>query len=1105
MGVAADPCRPHTARTLNRASFHKSVRETSTQPARACAARGVRRALLFVLPLALPLLLPALAAGAGAPSFFVQSDIANSTLKGKVTDQLDAAVSGATVTVIDAERGVVRGVRTDGDGAYQVPLLQPGTYDLRVEASGFQPQVLLKLVLTVGQIGVYDIRLQVGPINETMTVDAAPVLVETERTQQSDTIERGQIANLPNLSRNFTSYIFTLPGIADVAAARVQQSRVTPIPTSGFSAGAGNGRSNYVSIDGGENDSGTGNLRIRNLSVEAVQEFQVNRNAYAAEYGFSAATAVNVVTRGGTNTFHGSGYIFYRSQKTAARDPLNTSGREAFEQRISPGFTLSGPIVRNSAFFFTSFEALKYDVARFRSYTSNTSLLVPTGAQSAYLQTLQSGPNATETTRRIAAQLQATLTTANYPTTMQLLRESEGQFDAPSRRYNWTTRVDYNRSARDFLSGRFTWAKEDNDQLAIDNVQAPSNGIIETADDYTAVGTWTHVSNSSLINQLRVQFAYDDYEQIPRAPGTTQVVVAGLLNYGRPGTVPLIVKQRRYQFEDTLSWSRGAKDFKFGASYRPVDALLLTEIGFQGTFQFAAGLPLSRALSPAALNVLTGPLAPPADTTLTPLQALNLGLPSTWQQGFGNSGFRAWQHNLGAFGQVTWKATPHLTLNVGARLNYDGEAEPLDRNTSLSPRVGFAWDPFGKGRTVVRGGFGTFVAPVGLQVLLAATLLDKDGRFINSLSRSLQDGAQSSRALWAYGVGLGKLPFVTLTEQDIRAFGIAPAPGQPNRRVTGAAADYDNPYTVQASLGLTQHLGRDLALEVAWLMYHGVHLPIALEGNYRENGQLVAVPGLPGSDLFGPRLERINPAVAQMVVHSSEGNSIYYGMNTSVLKRFGEGFQFRASYTYGKALDDVVDFSGSTTPYLPTRRHVERGLSAYDLRHSFVLSGSFESPYRAGPGNSRVARALADITLSPIITLRNGFPFNLYIGRDVNGDLNTTDRPFHAPRNSGVGENFYSFDLRMSKRVFLRQNAEGPRVEFIAEATNLFNHVNYLRVNDVVCGTTAQPGFINGCDPKFLTGPFDFRGIPGLPPTAPLGFVTAAPPRQIQFGLKFEL
>src|SRR4029434_1230071 len=264
------------------------------------------------------------------------------------------------------------------------------------------------------------------------------------------TVERRQIATLPNLSRNFTSYIFTLPGIADVSAARVQQTRVAPVPTSGFSAGGGNGRGNDVSIDGGENDSGIGSLRIRNLSVEAVQEFQVNRNGYAAEYGFTAGTAINVVTRGGTNAFHGSGYVFYRSQKTAARDPLNATGKKAFEQRISPGFTFDGPLVKQRAFFFTSFEALKYDVARIRSYTGNPALLGPTGAQSAFLQTLESGPDARDTTRRIASQLRTTLTTARYPSTIQLLQQSEGQFNAPSRTYNWTTRLDYNHGEQDF-------------------------------------------------------------------------------------------------------------------------------------------------------------------------------------------------------------------------------------------------------------------------------------------------------------------------------------------------------------------------------------------------------------------------------------------------------------------------------------------------------------------------------------------------------------------------------------------------------------------------------------------------------------------------------
>ena len=335
-----------------------------------------------------------LTAGAETVAIFAQVDVASSTIEGKVTDQFDAAVSGATVTVINAVRGVVRSVETNSEGAYHVPLLQPGIYDLRVEAGGFQTQLLQKVSLTVGQVVVYDIKLQIGQIKEEVSAGAAPTLIETARTQQSDTIELGQIANLPNLSRNFSAYVFTLSGVSDTEAARVQQTRVVALRTSGFSVGGSNGRSNYISIDGGENDSGTGSLRVRNLSVEAVQEFQVNLNAFAAEYGFTSGTAVNVVTRGGTNKFHGSGYVFYRSEKTAARDPLNLSGQKALERRVVPGFTLGGPLVRNKAFFFTSFETARHEVARVRAYTSNPSLLQSTQAQAAYLQTLETGTNA---------------------------------------------------------------------------------------------------------------------------------------------------------------------------------------------------------------------------------------------------------------------------------------------------------------------------------------------------------------------------------------------------------------------------------------------------------------------------------------------------------------------------------------------------------------------------------------------------------------------------------------------------------------------------------------------------------------------------------------
>src|SRR5689334_5294993 len=157
----------------------------------------------------------------GSAVVFAQADAANSTLKGKVVDQLGAAVSGATISVKSAERGLVRSVKTDSAGSYLIPLLQPGTYEVRVTADGFRPETLPRVVLTVGQIQVQDIKIQVSDIKEAVNVNDSSALVETERTQQSDTIERRQLTNLPNLSRNLTSYILTLPGVADVAAARV--------------------------------------------------------------------------------------------------------------------------------------------------------------------------------------------------------------------------------------------------------------------------------------------------------------------------------------------------------------------------------------------------------------------------------------------------------------------------------------------------------------------------------------------------------------------------------------------------------------------------------------------------------------------------------------------------------------------------------------------------------------------------------------------------------------------------------------------------------------------------------------------------------------------
>jgi hypothetical protein len=212
-------------------------------------------------------------------------------------------------------------------------------------------------------------------------------------------------------------------------------------------------------------------------------------------------------------------------------------------------------------------------------------------------------------------------------------------------------------------------------------------------------------------------------------------------------------------------------------------------------------------------------------------------------------------------------------------------------------------------------------------------------------------------------------------------------------------------------------------------------------------------------------------------------------MTVSLTKRFSHSFQFQANYTFSKAIDDVTDFN--TPAFIPTRLFLERALSAFDIRHSFVANGVITTPFKAGPGQHFLSRVFADISISPIVFARSGIPFTVLIGRDVNGDTQTgPDRPFPAARNTGIGEKFIGADLRINKQFFINRDS-GVRVEFITEVTNLFNRTNFLAINNVV-----------GDSPTFLAGPYDLRGMRGRSPTEPLGFTAVAPARQIQFGLK---
>src|SRR6476646_1212365 len=305
------------------------------------------------------------------PMLFSQVDYATATLRGTVMDQAGAVVAGATITATNTSTGISKVVKTGSDGAYRLSALQPGHYQVTTVATGFSKEVFKALELTVGQSATYDVHLKVGVASEVVEVTAENVpLIQTEQSQQANTINSLQVQELPNLNRTFTIDVYTLPGVSNSDSTRAQNPGFTGYLTTGFSIGGSNGRNNLSTIDGGENEYGTGQYRVTNLPVDAIQEYQVNRNAFAAEFGFTDGSAINIVTKSGGQKWHGDAFGYFRDQHTSATNFFNTESfnpgsSNAFSQNVYMGGSLGGPLVGDKLFFFTAYEFQRLDTPFF--------------------------------------------------------------------------------------------------------------------------------------------------------------------------------------------------------------------------------------------------------------------------------------------------------------------------------------------------------------------------------------------------------------------------------------------------------------------------------------------------------------------------------------------------------------------------------------------------------------------------------------------------------------------------------------------------------------------------------------------------------------------
>jgi hypothetical protein len=1079
-----------------------------------------------------------------------QVDYSTATLKGTVYDPQGAVIAKASVTVTNSQTGFTKTVNVRSDGTYSIPVLQPGDYKISIQAAGFEKEVVQSFTLAVGTVSVYDAHLKVGAASETVEVkgDSAPV-IQTTQTQQADYINLVAEQNIPSVGRDYSETIQLLPGVTNAAAIHSSgaQRNIGAFAVNNFTTAGGNGRGGLVTIDGGENDYGSGISRTSHISPDAIQELQVNRNSFNAEFGFTLAEHVNIVTKSGGNQFHGTAFGLFRDQVTDAKPFFQIGNNNSMDQDWHIGGAFGGPLVKDRLFFFLNTEAYRTTFESLKNF--NTPFVTgPSAAQKTYIQKVAvTNPGA-------AAALTAILTPGNNPFVQKLIAGQSGFVPGDQKWVDSMARLDWLPNESNTLTVRFLHEREDSPLdlgggaggygAGVGPTIAASYATNDTIRDYEVLTTWSHIFSPTLLNSLRVQIVPDNTVDLSwnnGHGGPTTPFMAFTDGFGTFGPLlgsEFLAHQRRYQFEDSVTWNVGKHTLKFGESYRPVKYAYFDNLYAHSQIAYVPGiLPiLTPGILPPSLAAQAVAAAglPPGSTNLTSLQSFGFGLPTQFRTSTGNNALIAnWAHYGGVYFQDSWKMTSKLTVDAGLRFDVDDEAFPgQNPNYYASPRLGIAYDIFGDHKTVLRAGGGIFVAPAQFQDSYYANLYNPTGAI--GFAQAVETiGTPGYAALLGHLFVSGNLPVLNpVTAADYAAAGIPIAQGKANGIgiVTPGSpfapgSGYRNNYGIQASLSIQRELTKNMSLEVGYNMQHTVHLQDPLEVGWVNN------PAIPLNPLFGPTLMP-NPANNPLIGPAPKfetltdycacGGAIYHAGTLALNRRFANHLQFQTNYTWSKAIDDVLDFSSFNSSYYPTIQGKDRAISPYNISHSFTSS----AVYTTHTGSTNLfLRALADISLSPIVSFHSGTPFELFFtpptgfgspaapGNGLVQEALNQARPFSAPRDSGILPWNYRWDMRFNKDIHLSKDNEAFRLGLSVTAANLLNHTNFTGANGIFPVATAAGAaatvFPNGGN--LLNGPFNVRGVktldftPGfVPGTIPLAFNSADVARQVQFGLRLS-
>jgi hypothetical protein len=953
------------------------------------------------------------------------------TLSGIVSNGQGAIIKDAAITVKNAATGKVRQATTDKDGRYVFTLLEPGSYELKVQANGFKLLIQKNLILNVGGTTVRELQMEVGGITDQVNIDVENPLTEPNKTDVSRMVVEDEIQGLPNIGRNFVDFVKLSSGVAvgreqiyggpfkepDVGVGAVAAPRLSFAGQSELST--------LIQVDGADNVQTLTGAPRATPSQEAASEFRVLNSSYLAEYGRALGGYVNIITRSGGNNINGSAYYFGINDALNARSILNAPGADTLRQN-QYGVTLGGPIKKDSIFYFFNYEGQRRDESN-----------------------------------RFAQVIQQNMTALNA---------FRSQFNLAPDTINQVRSNDYDQFlgkvdqviGASALSLRYNYLSADTTNfLGLGSRSAPTSSTARNNEvtDQSAVATFVSVLSPRASNEARLQLARRDFN-FPSVSQDPTIEVATLLTMGRNPTDFEAYREDRIQVSDNFSYTIGAHQFKAGGDYNYLRDSTMWNLFFPARIIFPT-LPrllnFTPTLPPGPPNPTIGPavfffptLAGAPIGYQVPVAPFTQSLPNV----YANTTNFTFNHSIfGTFLQDQWRVSPRLSLNLGVRYDVEGYPKRFVPNrdyNNVQPRIGlaYAWNPKG----VVRAGFGLFNDRLGTVGQGFATAeFNNRGNLPNA--SVLFPGVTTFQGRFIETIVAG--PLASAAAINFLTTGQTPTMGNPTLNI-GLDGNLDNPYSEQASLQLSQELPGGIAVTAGYLFVHGVKL---VGSTANLNGAPTAPPLgsqlTPGKTFFGARRFR---ELGDISYVTNLGDSAYHGGTLEVERRFALGLALHGSYTFSKTQSD----GGTDAPSSITDNEApgvsEWALSRQHIAHRFTLT-----MLQQVPGTVPV---LKDFQFSSLVTVESGRPFTVFAGLDANGDGNPlSDRPGTLGRNTLLGPGFASVDFRVARPIKVTERFKS---EFSIDFFNLFNRVNIRDINTFYGGANLNlppaPGFASPRD-----------------------------------------